>query len=301
VKKDADDMTVAEGSSETKPNQEESVEGELKAYEQAGLATLSKAPISWVALFAAICGVTSLIPFYIYITGGGYISMGSGLFMPLAGQLLGPWAGGIASFTGGLIGMFLAPGAFPLGLIDVILSAAIIGLSAGLMARRWKWVFLGWWILNLSLVGFFPYLWPGQLANLARPNEPTYTLSWWYVVLAFVVWIVLGPLTTDLLHRWGAKGSPKKLQILSLILMGFIGRCSMQPLWALPYYYILRWPPDYVVLDNSVSLPTYVLNWIGTGLLAYVVFRALWRTRLRRVPGSLFEDLAEEEENPDAE
>jgi len=265
----------------------------LEKFSQSGLATIAKAPVSWVALFAAINGVTSLIPFYFYVTGGGYISLGSGLFMPLAGQILGPWAGTIASFIGALIGMFLAPGAFPLGLIDVILSGAIIGLSAGLIARKWKWWFLGWWIINIALIIIFPYRWPGRAINLAPPNEPNYILSWSYVILAFILWLVLGPLTTDLLHKWSSRRSSSKVRIFGLILMGYISRASMQPMWSLPFSYILRWPQDWVIIDNLVNLPVYSLNWIATGLLAYFVFRALWRTRLRRIPGSLVADLSE--------
>lgn len=270
-------------------------EFEEEEFERRGMATIAGAPISWTALFAAICAVTSLIPFYFYVTGGGYISLGSGLFMPLAGQVLGPWAGTIASFVGGLVGMFIAPGAFPLGLIDIILSAAIIGLSAGLIAKRWRWVFLAWWIFNILLIIFYPFRIPGEAAGIAPPEEPTYTLSWWYVFLGFITWLVLGPLTTNLLHKWAKEDSPVALQTIALILMGFITRTSMQPLWALPYNHILEWPSDWVSFDNTVSLPTYVLNWIGTGLLALVVFRALWRAKLRRVPGSLVAELAEED------
>jgi hypothetical protein len=74
-------------------------EVEEEEFERGGLATIAGAPISWTALFAAICAVTTLIPFYFYVTGGGYVSVASGLFMPLAGQVLGPWAGTIAAFV----------------------------------------------------------------------------------------------------------------------------------------------------------------------------------------------------------
>ena len=282
-------------SEEMKPKVQ-TAEVEEEEFERRGLATIVGAPISWTALFGAICGVTSLIPFYFYVTGGGYISLGSGLFMPLAGQVLGPWAGTIAAFVGGLVGMFIAPGAFPLGLIDILLSAAIIALSAGLMTKKWRWLFLIWWIINLVLIFVYPFRVPGAAAGFAPPEEPAYTLSWWYVFVGFVVWLILGPLTTNLLGKWASKDSTVALRTISLILIGFIGRTSMQPLWALPYYHILEWPQDWVVFDNAVSLPTYILNWVATGLLALVVFRALWRARLRRVPGSLVAELAGDED-----
>jgi hypothetical protein len=47
-----------------------------------------------------------------------------------------------------------------------------------------------------------------------------------------------------------------------------------------------------VTIDNWVSIPTYVLDWVGTCGLALVVFPALWRARLRQVPGSLVAELS---------
>ena len=267
-------------------------EVEEEEFARGGMATIFGAPISWTALFAAICAVTTLIPFYFYVTGGGYVSAASGLFMPLAGQVLGPWAGTIAAFVGGLVGMFIAPGAFPLGLLDVILSGAIFGLSAGLMTRKWRWLFLVWWIINLALIFLYPFRVPGAAGGFAAPEELGYTLSWTYVLLAFIVWVVLGPLTTDLLSKWARRGSSKVMQVISLLLIAYIARSSIQPMWSLPYAHIFQWPPDWVLIDNWVSIPTYVLDWVGTCGLALVVFPALWRARLRQVPGSLVAELS---------
>jgi hypothetical protein len=63
-------------------------------------------------------------------------------------------------------------------------------------------------------------------------------------------------------------------------------------MWSLPYAHIFQWPPDWVQIDNWVSIPTYVLDWVGTCGLALVVFPALWRARLRQVPGSLVAELS---------
>ena len=275
--------------SEEMESRAQTEEVEEEEFARGGLATIAGAPISWTALFAAICAVSTLIPFYFYVTGGGYVSAASGLFMPLAGQVLGPWAGTIAAFVGGLVGMFIAPGAFPLGITDVILSGAIFGLSAGLMTRKWRWVFLIWWIINLAMVFLYPYQVPG---GLGAPEQPAYILSWTYVLLAFVVWLVLGPLTTDLLSKWASRGSTRVMQAVSLLLMAWIARSSIQPIWSLPYAHVFQWPPDWVQIDNWVSIPTYVLDWVGTCGLALVVFPALWRAKLRQVPDSLVAELS---------
>jgi hypothetical protein len=220
-------------------------EVEEEEFARGGMATIFGAPISWTALFAAICAVTTLIPFYFYVTGGGYVSAASGLFMPLAGQVLGPWAGTIAAFVG--------------------------GLSAGLMTKKWRWLFLAWWIINLALVFLYPFRVPGAAGGFAAPEELGYTLSWTYVLLAFIVWVVLGPLTTDLLSKWARRGSSKVMQVISLLLIAYIARSSIQPMWSLPYAHIFQWPPDWVLIDNWVSIPTYVLDWVGTCGLALVV------------------------------
>jgi hypothetical protein len=283
-------------SDELEPKVEGEVEVEEEEFARGGLATIAGAPISWTALFAAVCAVTTIIPFYFYVTGGGYVSVASGLFMPLAGQVLGPWAGTIAAFIGGLIGMFIAPGGFPLGLVDVILSGAIFGLSAGLMTKKLRWVFLIWWIINLAMVAFFPYRIPGASGGFQAPEEPTYTLSWTYVLIAFILWLALGPLTTNLLSKWAKRGSSLWLQALSLLIYAYIFRSAMQPMWSLPYYFIFDWPADWAIVDNWVSIPTYVLDWVGSCVLAVFVFRALWQAKLRMVPGSLVAELGSEAE-----
>lgn len=262
--------------------------GQEEEFERGGMAVIAGAPLSWVALFAAIAAATTVIPFYFYVTGGGYVSVATGLFMPLAGQVLGPWAGLIAATIGGVVGMFIAPGGFPLGLLDVVLSASIFGLAAGLMTRKWRWVFLVWWIINLALIALYPYR---IIPGFAPPEEPRYTLSFTYVILAFVAWLIFGPLTTDLMRKWASKGQPAWLQTVSLFLYAWIYRSSVQPVWSLTYNHIFEWPFDWVIIDNWVSIPTYALDWVGSAFLAVVVFRALWRAKLRQVPDSMVAEL----------
>jgi hypothetical protein len=78
-----------------------------RTYRGQGMATVLGGPISWVALFGALIGALSIVPMLFYLSGGGYVSAGMIIFAPLAGIVLGPWAGFVAALIGGLIGMFL--------------------------------------------------------------------------------------------------------------------------------------------------------------------------------------------------
>jgi hypothetical protein len=97
-----------------------------------GMATMFGAPISWIALFGALMGALSIVPMIFYPFGGGFASAGMIIFGPMAGLILGPWAGAIAGVIGGLIGMFISPGSYPLGFIDVLLSGAFLPIFWGL-------------------------------------------------------------------------------------------------------------------------------------------------------------------------
>jgi len=79
------------------------------------------ASIAWITLYGALCGVTSLIPVFPYVGGGGYVPLQT-MFSAIAPVLLGGVGGIVAATVGGIIGMFIAPAAFPLQLVDVILT-----------------------------------------------------------------------------------------------------------------------------------------------------------------------------------
>ena len=88
-------------------------------FEAKSAVSIFGAPVSWVALFGALIGALSLVPFLFYVNGGGFMSAGMGIFGPLAGVMLGPFAGFVAGAIGGVIGMFISPAAYPLGFVDV--------------------------------------------------------------------------------------------------------------------------------------------------------------------------------------
>jgi hypothetical protein len=107
------------------------------------------ASIAWVTLFGALIGVTGLIPIFPYVGGGGYVPLATP-FAAIAPLLLGPIGGIVAAIIGGVIGMFIAPAAYPLQLVDVVIGAAAPAILVALLMKNktlWKInapVFVGW-------------------------------------------------------------------------------------------------------------------------------------------------------------
>jgi hypothetical protein len=75
--------------------------------------------IASIAVFAALQTLLGVIPFTITIGVTGQITMGM-IGGPLIGILLGPVTGGIAAFTGSLVGVFLNPGGALFGVLSPI-------------------------------------------------------------------------------------------------------------------------------------------------------------------------------------
>jgi hypothetical protein len=270
--------------------QQEDVEEE-REFARSPMSAVLGAPLSWVALFGALTAVGSLIPVFMYPQGGGYASLSNVVLFGVTGLILGPWAGLVAGLIGGVIGMFIAPGAFPMGPVDVVFAAALIVFCAGLMARRWRWVALVWWIISLAVIYVFPYRWPGEAGEFAPPPEPEYLLSYWFVYLGLALWLawVLTPL-----GKWVHRGQATFKQIVGLSLVAYIAVTLEYSAYGPPYSYLLRWPPELTITGNLTSAPLYLATGVIQGIITFALFRALWRTGLRRVPGSLLDESAGE-------
>lgn len=251
------------------------------------MSSILGAPLSWVALFGALTGVGSLIPVLMYPAGGGYASLSTTVLFGVTGLLLGPWAGFVAGLIGGLIGLFIAPAAFPMGPFDVVLAGALAALVYGLVARRWRWIMLILWVLSMVLVYVFPYRWPGRAQGFAPPPEPAYSLSYWYSLLGLLVWLVWA--FTPVGH-WVYRGRPVAPQVIGFLLAVWIAVSVHNLIWVPPYAYVLNLPPEMTIADNHASFPLYVIAAVLQGVVALALFRALWRTGLRRVPGSLLDE-----------
>ena len=157
--------------------------------------------IAWVTLFGALCGVTGLVPIFPYVGGGGYVPLTTPL-CAIAPLLLGPVGGIVSAAIGGIIGMFIAPAAYPLQIVDVFLNAILPALFVALMIRDdrlWK-VTVPLFIV-LGIVGWLvPFYVPGAAAGFGRVPEPL------YFIMAGLYWIpstiiAATPLGTRLIPR----------------------------------------------------------------------------------------------------
>lgn len=199
------------------------------------------APAAWVTLYGALTGVTALIPIFPYVGGGGYVP----LLVPFAAMgpfLLGVKGGIIASVIGGLIGMFLAPGAFPLGLVDVFITSISAAVMTGLILRGeklWK-IGLPVAILVALFSMAFPYYVPGAAAGFDAPPQPLYwILSAYYWLPSLIV--IASPLGMKLVPAWRESDNRARKSAAVFIVM-FAGLLLWWNPWTRPYWYLFNYP-----------------------------------------------------------
>ena len=250
-----------------------------------GMASIFGAPISWIALFGALMGALSIVPMIFYPFGGGYASAGMIIFGPMAGLVLGPWAGAVAGCIGGLIGMFISPGSYPLGLIDVILSGTLLPIFWGLAKPHYRKIYIPWVVLWIVYYFLIPFYIPGTAGGFGAVRQPMYTLSFIWGPLGLIFLLVM---QKTLLKWMKAPGFTK--QLFGYILY-MVGPCSA---WLLPwigvYFLALHYPPETAEINNWVSWYFYLIPIsVGTGVVAMLLIRALEKSGLRRVPGSLLD------------
>ena len=250
-----------------------------------GMATIFGAPISWIALFGALMGALSIVPMIFYPFGGGYASAGMVIFGPMAGLILGPWAGAVAGLIGGLIGMFISPGSYPLGLIDVFLSGVFLPIFWGLAKPHYRKIYIPWVILWIVYYFLTPFYIPGQAAEFGAVRQPMYTLSFIWGPLGWSFLILM----QKRLARWMKDVKAGKRLIGYILYM--VGPCSA---WLLPwigvYFWALKYPPETAELNNWVAWYFYILPIsVATGVVAMLLIRALEKSGLRRVPGSILD------------
>lgn len=146
---------------------------------RAGRGTLFGVPVAYIAIWAAVYAVASILP-AIPLVGGG--TFGAQEFiLPLAGILFGPIGGAIAAGLGGLIASFIGPATAYFG-VFTFYSHAIGAFVAGLLMQNTKtsrlislallivamaaWPLLPWF----STIGSYVYAewayWPMHLTAL---------------------------------------------------------------------------------------------------------------------------------------
>jgi hypothetical protein len=201
------------------------------------------ASIAWITLYGALCGVTSLIPVFPYVGGGGYVPLQT-MFSAIAPILLGGVGGIVAATVGGENGMIISPAAFPLQLVDVVLTGTLPALVVMLMMNshmRWLWAAI--WCVVIGIFGtLFPFYVPGAAAGFATPANPVT-----YVLLVAYYWVIpliilISPLGRKLVPEW-IRGQDRKYKYIGLFITFICGLFTWFLPWSLPYWYVYAYAP----------------------------------------------------------
>jgi hypothetical protein len=250
-----------------------------------GMARIFGAPISWIALFGALMGALAIVPMLFYPFGGGFASAGMVVFGPISGLILGPWAGFIAGAIGGIIGMFISPGSYPLGFVDVLFSGALIPLMFGLAHPRFRKIGIVVYALNLVVHFLVPYVIPGSAGQFDAMNFGAYFIAYIWGFIGYLLYIfALNPL-------FKAMGSSNMLTRTVATVLYMVAPCTA---WLMPwqwiYFLFLHYPFDLARLNGVVSWWFFLIPiTIAAGVVATLLVRALEQTGLPRVTGSLLD------------
>lgn len=246
------------------------------------------ASIAWITLYGALCGVTSLIPVFPYVGGGGYVPLQT-MFSAIAPMLLGWWGGIVAATVGGIIGMFIAPAAFPLQLVDVILTGTLPALAVGLMMNAkkfWPWAVA--WCVAVGVFGtIFPFYVPGSAAGFAAPpNAVTYFLMVAYYWLIPLV-VIISPLGRKLMPEWTA-GQDRKFKYIGIALTFITGLFTWFLPWSLPYWYVFQYEPAMGVATLLGYMWWVPLFSLVITIITVPLVEALRRSGLPKIPGAIW-------------
>jgi len=246
------------------------------------------ASIAWVTLYGALCGVTSLIPVFPYVGGGGYVPLQT-MFSAIAPILLGEVGGIVAATVGGIIGMFIAPAAFPLQLVDVVLTGLLPAFAVGIMinANKRRWLPIVWCVLVGILGTLFPFYVPGAAAGFSAPPNPVvyFLLVAYYWVPPLIV--LLTPLGGKLVPEW-ARGQDRKYKYIGILLAVLMGLFTWFLPWSLPYWYVYQYEPAMGVATLIGYMWWVPLFSLVITIITVPLVEALRRSGLPKIAGAIW-------------
>jgi len=208
-------------------------------------------PIAWIAVYAALVGVTSLVPILPYAGGGGYWPLATPI-AAVAPLLIGLPGGIVASFVGGLIGMFISPPAYPLGVLDAFNVACNPALLVGLalcMKKYWKY-FVPLEVLAAAGMFLVLFIYPGSRVftwgSLVTPFAATSVLYWLIPLI-----VLASPIGTKFVYD-RARGTDVKKRPIAV----FVGSWMAMNAW---YVWPAYW--EYWVIYSFPAPLLTAMNW----------------------------------------
>jgi hypothetical protein len=245
------------------------------------------APIAWVTLYGALCGVTGLVPIFPYVGGGGYVPLTTP-FCAIAPLLLGPTGGVVAAVIGGVIGMFIAPAAYPLQVVDIFLNAVLPALFVALMinGNRFRKVTVPLFIV-IGIVGWLvPFYIPGAAAGFGKVPEPLYFImaALYWVPSTIIAATFVG---TRLIPQW--IHSKNRTQRYGGVFLAVVAAMFVWWLpWTRPYWYLFNFSAELGVATHvAYSWWVPALSAI-TAVITIPIVEALERSGLPKIEGAIW-------------
>jgi hypothetical protein len=249
-------------------------------------ATIGGAPISWVAIIGALMGAGTLVPLVFYVEGGGYHPLSKALYVAVV-AILGIW-GGTASITiGGIIALFLAPGAASSFIISLIFDYIVLALVIGFILNgKWK-ILIPIWAAGVIMYLVFPWWIPGpafvQSIGLAGPYDfyPLFIAANWFDLSSILIVLIF----RDKIPAWIRSDDTKKMvAAFCLTVWG----SEISHLFGWGFFAILySTPAELIAILSMVSVPIErtVLAAVGA-LVGVPLLKTLRKSGLRSIPGS---------------
>lgn len=248
-----------------------------------------RAPVSWIALYSALLGATSIVPIFPYVGGGGYWP----LSLPLAAIapfILGLPAATLSAFIGGLIGWVLSPAAYPLGIVDVILTGTMPAIAVGLTmnANKMKYyvILMLLYISQAITINLVPYYVPGPAGGFDAAPQPLYFLLFLPTWLPWIV-VLFTPIGFRMLPRLirEAVGAKRFIAMYFTVLIGMF--LWWMP-WEYPYWYVYKYPVTLTIATVSVYLIWIPVFCVIITIIAIPLIEGLKRSGLPKVAGAIW-------------
>jgi len=249
-------------------------------------ATIGGAPISWVAIIGALMGAGTLVPLVFYIEGTGYHPLSKALYVPVV-AILGIW-GGVTSITiGGIIALFIAPGAASSFIVSLVFDYIVLALIIGFILNgKWKYSAI-FWLAGVLTYILFPWIIPGQVfvesVGIVGPYNfwPLFIGANWFDISSILVVLIF----KDKIPAWIRSNDGKKMvaAIMLTVWGSEISHLFGWGFWAIIY----SQQAELIAILSMVSVPLErsVLALVGA-LVGVPLLRTLRKSGLRSIPGS---------------